>query len=173
MTDEHPDPGTPRPEPGAPSFPPPPFPPQPVREPDPERLPDEDPLPNPDEADQPPQHVRPGSLSGALRRIAGGCMLQGARPPVAEVWCGTLSDARRQERRRNMTLPDDDEDPDEIPRPRAPSLLGGRYFADLLKNIGSEPVPDRLLDLARQLDAALARQRDEKKDEDTGGAGTD
>ncbi|WP_067336050.1 hypothetical protein [Stappia indica] len=43
-------------------------------------------------------------------------------------------------------------------RRHQPSPLGGRYFADLLKNVENEPVPDRLLDLAQQLEQALAER---------------
>lgn len=50
-----------------------------------------------------------------------------------------------------------------------PSPLGGRYFADLLKNVENEPVPDRLLDLARQLEQALA-EREGKPGKESGGS---
>lgn len=153
----------PRPEPG-PTPTPTPFPPPPVREPDPGRLPDEDPLPNPDETDNPPQHARDawkgrgdmpawsGKVYGDLLATAAIAAERGARNGA-------------QECRIDMTFDDDNSRksrPGKARQPNQPSPLGGRYFADLLKNVENEPVPDRLLDLAHQLERALAEQHDKR-----------
>lgn len=76
-----------------------------------------------------------------------------------------------QECRTDMTFDDETSRKDQTGRDRRhqPSPLGGRYFADLLKNVENEPVPDRLLDLARQLEQALA-ERGDKPGEESGGS---
>lgn len=76
-----------------------------------------------------------------------------------------------QECRFDMTFDDETSRKDQSGRDRRhqPSPLGGRYFADLLKNVENEPVPDRLLDLARQLEQALA-ERGDKPGKESGGS---
>ncbi|WP_249691393.1 hypothetical protein [Stappia sp. WLB 29] len=146
----------PRPEPG-PTPAPTPFPPPPVREPDPGRLPDEDPLPNPDETDSPPQHARDAWKERGDRPAWSGKVYYDLLAKAA-AGAGRGAGNEAQECRTDMTFGNDDKAGKTTRRPHQPSPLGGRYFADLLKNVENEPVPDRLLDLAHQLEQALAER---------------
>lgn len=65
-----------------------------------------------------------------------------------------------------MTFDDDtsrNNRPGHARKPHQPSPLGGRYFADLLRNVENEPVPERLLDLAHRLEKALAERHDKSE----------
>lgn len=76
-----------------------------------------------------------------------------------------------QECRYDMTFDDDNSRKGRSGRDRGhqPTPLGGRYFADLLKSVENEPVPERLLDLAQQLEDALARRQENGRQEKQGG----
>ncbi|WP_186398392.1 hypothetical protein [Stappia sp. P2PMeth1] len=145
----------PLPDPDTPPLPLP-FPPQPVREPDPERLPDEEPLPNPDEQDNPPQQAR-----RAVRPVSPWSVCPGgwdtvgsgdADPPRPGIGIEART-ATRNEKATVTGMQDTDD-----PRKERRRARRGDYRS-LLRQVESEPVPERLLDLARKLESALAEQR--------------